>query len=193
MSPLCFKTSYTELFSSKNPLSHPAFVFPNNGGTLHNITVSSISFSMTCSTIIMYFMFYSLGPFLTSVMQLISHIPTNHLYANLQVTQLVIHLLALPLPLIRLQLLPFSMQETADSNGQWFFTTLTTVRQWFDCFINLHSSDFEVASGSRISLANLIDSIRETVFGPPQYSHAEYPISNAAGEFLCYLDLLAQI
>ena len=125
-----------------------------------------------------------IGPFLSSIMKLVSHMPTNHLYVNLQVTRLVVHLLALPLPLMRLQLLSLSPQEASGAEGQRFFSTLMVVRQWFDCFINLHfSSAFNATSEGGASFANLVNSIREAVFRPPTHSCPEPRISNATGKF----------
>ncbi|EUB57071.1 hypothetical protein EGR_08080 [Echinococcus granulosus] len=117
---------------------------------------------------------FYLGPLLTSLMQLVSCMPMNHLYANLQLTRLVTHLLALPLPLVRLQLLPLTAQEGTSLDGRWLYTTLMAVRQWFDCFINLHfSSPLTTTLSSGIPFVGFLDALREAVFQPPRRSLIE--------------------
>ncbi|KAL5111604.1 hypothetical protein TcWFU_002603 [Taenia crassiceps] len=109
------------------------------------------------------------GPLLTSLIQLVSCMPMNHLYTNLQVTRLVTHLLALPLPLMRLQLLPPTAQEVTNLDGRWLYATLVAVRQWFDCFINLHfSSALGVAPSSGVSFVGFLEAVRVAVFQPPR-------------------------
>ncbi|VDM31520.1 unnamed protein product [Hydatigera taeniaeformis] len=124
---------------------------------------------------------FYLGPLLTPLIQLISRMPMNHLYANLQVTRLVTHLLALPLPLVRLQLLPLTAQEVTSLDGQWLYTTLMAVRQWFDCFINLHSSSgFSAASSSEVSFGSFLDALRVVVFQPPKCPVHDSYVSDAS-------------
>ncbi|VDK32895.1 unnamed protein product [Taenia asiatica] len=121
------------------------------------------------------------GLLLTSLMQLVSRMPTNHLYANLQVTRLVTHLLALPLPLVRLQLLPLTAQEVTGLDGRRLYATLVAVRQWFDCFINLHfSSTLSTAPSSGASFVGFLEALRGAVFQPSRCPAIESHVSSAS-------------
>uniref|UniRef100_A0A158QCZ2 DUF5917 domain-containing protein n=1 Tax=Hymenolepis diminuta TaxID=6216 RepID=A0A158QCZ2_HYMDI len=106
------------------------------------------------------------GPLLTAILKLVNDIPSNHLYTNLQVTRLVTHLMALPLPIMRLQLLPLSLQETRGLGAhQLLYTTLTAVRQRFDCYVNLYfPAALNPSTDSAVAFVNLVGSLREIVF-----------------------------
>ncbi|KAM3177376.1 hypothetical protein ACTXT7_004696 [Hymenolepis weldensis] len=106
------------------------------------------------------------GPLLTAILKLVNDIPSNHLYTNLQVTRLVTHLMSLPLPIMRLQLLPLSLQETRNLDAhQLLYTTLTAVRQRFDCYINLYfPAALNPSTDSAVAFVILVGSLRETVF-----------------------------
>lgn len=124
-----------------------------------------------------------LGPLLTSLMHLVSRMPMNHLYANLQVTRLVTHLLALPLPLVRLQLLPPTAQEVTSLDDRWLYTTLMAVRQWFDCFINLHfSSALSTSPSSGASFVGFLEALRVAVFQPPRCPAIGSHVPSASSE-----------
>ncbi|KAM7540135.1 hypothetical protein Aperf_G00000038182 [Anoplocephala perfoliata] len=110
------------------------------------------------------------GPFLTTILKLLNDIPSNHLYTNLQLTRLVTHLMALPLPLIRLQLLPLSTHEARSLGGQQrLYTTLTAVRQRFDCYVNLYfPTALVTGSGDAIAFVRMIGHLRDAVFSIPR-------------------------
>eukprot|EP00108_Taenia_solium_P003163 TsM_000374900 transcript=TsM_000374900 gene=TsM_000374900 len=81
------------------------------------------------------------GLLLTSLMQLVSRMPMNHLYANLQ--------------------------EVTSLDGRRLYTTLVAVRQWFDCFINLHfSPTLSTAPSSGASFVGFLEALRVAVFQP---------------------------
>nr|CUU00409.1 hypothetical transcript [Hymenolepis microstoma] len=106
------------------------------------------------------------GPFLTAILKLVNEMPSNYLYTNLQVTRLVSHLMALPLSIVRLQLLPLSAQESHSPDAYPnLYTTLKAVRQRFDCYVNLHYSvALNPSADSAATFASLVGGLRKTVF-----------------------------
>ncbi|VDO03993.1 unnamed protein product [Rodentolepis nana] len=132
------------------------------------------------------------GPFLTAILKLVNEMPSNYLYTNLQVTRLVTHLMALPLSIVRLQLLPLSSQETHSPNAYPnLYTTLKAVRQRFDCYVNLHFSvPLNPSTESAVTFASLVEGLRKTVFpqGKNQaVSHAYRPSVMKSSKRLSWL------
>ncbi|VDD81678.1 unnamed protein product [Mesocestoides corti] len=112
------------------------------------------------------------GPFLATLMQLVSHIPNNHLYANLLITRLVTQVMALPLPLTRVLLLTTGFWEPQVSvvrpyenrHGGQLYSILLAVRQWFDCYINLYFPRAFNHGPEESNFASLANSVRMAVF-----------------------------
>lgn len=97
--------------------------------------------------------------------------------------------MALPLPLMRLQLLPLATHEARGLGGhQRLYATLMAVRQQFDCYINLYfPAALNTASGGATTFVRMIGDLRDAVFSTPKFQSVEPRSPSSSGSFIADL------